>query len=185
MADADHFISNSPAHADLARDEVVHRLLLCLVVAGIEATVAMAVVFGSALAYHVVFLHQTAGEFATIFYGAFGIWTGLLYATFAAIAYSQFLERRMPAQLDLQQAFFSWTAAIALTLLTAFLLGMIGDISRVSLTSAYVIGIPVMFAVRSFLRSYLEDRISNGELHFETIAVVGNRSDVLNFILGG
>jgi Undecaprenyl-phosphate glucose phosphotransferase len=185
MADADHFISNSHAPADLARDDVVHRLLLCLVVAGIEATVAMTVVFGSALAYHLVFLHQTVGEFATIFYGAFGIWTGLLYAIFAAIAYSQFLERRMPGQLDLQQAFFSWTAAIALTLLTAFLLGMIGDISRVSLTSAYVIGIPVMFAARSFLRSYLEDRITNGELHFETIAVVGNRGDVLNFILGG
>ena len=46
-------------HADLARDEVVHRLLLCLVVAGIEATVAMAVVFGSAHADGVPMLALT------------------------------------------------------------------------------------------------------------------------------
>ena len=184
MADADHFISDTRPRADLARDDVVHRLLLCFVVAGIEAAAAFAIVFGSALVYHMLFLRQTIGEF-TLFYGAFGLWTGLLYGTFAAIACSQFLERRMPGQLDLQQAFFSWTAAIALTLLTAFLLGKVGDVSRVSLTSAYVIGIPAMFGVRTFLRGFLEERISNGALHFETIAVIGNRSDVLNFVFAG
>ena len=184
MADADHFISHAEPRADLARDDIVHRLLLCFVVAGIEAAAAFAVVFGSALVYHLLFLQQTVGEF-TLFYGVFGVWTGLLYATFAAIACSQFLERRMPGQLDIQQAFFSWTAAIALTLLTAFLLGKVGDVSRVSLTSAYLIGIPAMFGVRSFLRSFLDERITNGALHYETIAVIGNRSDVLNFVFAG
>jgi Undecaprenyl-phosphate glucose phosphotransferase len=184
MADADQFISDNRTRVDVARDDVVHRLLLCFVVAGIEATVAFAVVFGSALIYHVVFLEQTVSQFA-LFYVANGVLTGFFYATFAAIACSRFLERRLPGQLDLQHAFFSWTAAIALTLLTAFLLGMVGDISRVSLTSAYVVGIPAMFGVRTFLRGILEDRITNGALHFETIAVAGNRSDVLNFVLGG
>jgi Undecaprenyl-phosphate glucose phosphotransferase len=184
MADADHFISHAEPRADLARDDIVHRLLLCFVVAGIEAAAAFAVVFGSALVYHLLFLQQTVGEF-TLFYAVFGVWTGLLYATFAAIACSQFLERRMPGQLDIQQAFFSWTAAIALTLLTAFLLGKVGDVSRVSLTSAYLIGIPAMFGVRSFLRSFLDERITNGALHYETIAVIGNRSDVLNFVFAG
>jgi Undecaprenyl-phosphate glucose phosphotransferase len=185
MADADHFIADLRTRADSARDEVVHRLLLCFIVAGIEAVVAFTVVFGSALLYHLIFLHQTASEFAAVFYGAYGVWTGLLYATFAAIAWSQFLERRVSGPLDLQQAFFSWTAAIALTLLTAFLLGMVGDISRVSLTSAYVVGIPAMFGMRSFLRGFLEERITNGALQFETIAVIGNRADVLNFVLAG
>jgi Undecaprenyl-phosphate glucose phosphotransferase len=184
MADADHFISHAEPRADLARDDIVHRLLLCFVVAGIEAAAAFTVVFGSALVYHFLFLQQTFDEF-TLFYGVFGVWTALLYATFAAIACSKFLERRMPGQLDLQQAFFSWTAAIALTLLTAFLFGKVGDVSRVTLTSAYVIGIPAMFGVRSFLRSYLDERISNGALQFETIAVMGNRSDVLNFVFTG
>ncbi len=184
MADADHFIYDTRTGVDVARSDVVHRLLLCFSVASIEAAVAFAVVFGSALTYHLTFLQQTVGEFA-VFYAAYGGLTGLFYATFAALACSQFLERRLPSQLDLQQAFFAWTAAIALTLLTAFLLGMVGDISRVTLTSAYVIGIPAVFGVRALLRSWLESRITAGALHFETIAVVGNRADVLNFMLGG
>jgi exopolysaccharide biosynthesis polyprenyl glycosylphosphotransferase len=109
----------------------------------------------------------------------------MTYAIFAAVACSRFLERSLTGQLDIQHAFYSWTAAIALTLLTAFLLGKVGDFSRVSLTSAYIAGMPVLFGLRGLLRRILETRITAGALHFETIAVIGNRIDVNNFLLGG
>jgi Undecaprenyl-phosphate glucose phosphotransferase len=184
MAEADQFISS--AHEDHARrDDVVHRMLLCFVVAGIEGVLASALVLGAALFYHLVILHQNIIEFATMFYTAYGLLTGAVYGAFAAIACSRFLERNLTRQVDIQQAFYAWTAAISLTLLTAFLLGKVGDFSRVSLTTAYVAGIPVLFGVRSLLRRLLEARISAGALHFETIAVIGNRVDVVNFLLGG
>jgi Undecaprenyl-phosphate glucose phosphotransferase len=183
MAEAEHFTA-STEHS-FGREDVVHRLLLCAVIAGIEGAVAATLVLSVAVGYHLLVLHQHFGEFATLFYTAYGLLTGATYAAFAASACSRFLERSLTRQLDIQHAFYSWTAAIALTLLTAFLLGKVGDFSRVSLTSAYIAGIPVLFGLRSFLRRLLETRITAGDLHFETIAVIGNRADVSNFLLGG
>jgi exopolysaccharide biosynthesis polyprenyl glycosylphosphotransferase len=42
-----------------------------------------------------------------------------------------------------------------------------------------------MFAVRNLVQTFVDGRIRRGELHYETIAVMGNRADVLNFLLGG
>ena len=183
MAEAEHFSAHS--ESTFGRDEVVHRMLLCAVVAAIEGGVGAALVLCVAIAYHLLFLHQHITEFATLFYTAYSLLTGATYAAFSAVACSRFLERNLTRQLDIQQAFYSWTAAISLTLLTAFLLGKVGDFSRVSLTSAYVAGVPVLFGVRSMLRQLLESRIVTGALHFETVAVIGNRADVSNFLLGG
>jgi Undecaprenyl-phosphate glucose phosphotransferase len=124
-------------------------------------------------------------DFATLFYVAYSLLTGATYAVFAAFACSRFLERDLSRQNDIREAFQAWTAAVALTLLTAFLLGRVSDFSRVSLASAYLAGIPVLFGLRSLLRLLLEARINAGTLHFETIAVIGNRADVSSFLLGG
>ena len=183
MAEAEHFSVSTDSRVQ--RDDVVHRMLLCAIVAGTEGAVAAMLVLSVALSYHLFVLHQHIGEFATLFYTAYGLLTGATYAAFAASACSRFLERNLSRHLDIQHAFYSWTAAIALTLLTAFLLGKVGDFSRVSLTSAYLTGIPVLFGLRTWLRRILETRINDGALHFETIAVIGNRADVSNFLLGG
>jgi len=185
MVEADQFIGSSIASPGVGRGDVVHRMLLCALVAGAEGLVACALVFGIALAYHLLGLHQSVAEFSTLLYGGYGLLTGLVYAAFAAIACSRFLERTLDRQFDIQLAFYAWTASVAFTLLIAFLFGSVADLSRVSLTSAYVAGIPVMFGIRRLLRSWLKGRIERGELHFETIAVIGNRLDVLNFLLGG
>jgi len=153
----------------------MHRLILCAIVAAIEAAIAFVLVLGAAVAYHLWGLHQSLATFDGHFYVAYGVLTAFVYGLFAAVACSRLLDRTVTPYLDIQHAFYSWTASIGITLLTAFLLGRVGDFSRVSLTTAYLVGIPVMF----------DGRIRRGELHYDTIAVMGNRADVLNFLLGG
>ncbi len=184
MAEADQFISSAKERMSPRRDEVINRLLLCSIVAGVEAVVAFALVFGSAATYHLTVLHQTAGDFDALFYFAFGLVAALFHATFSAIACSRFLEQNISVQGDVRQAFFGWTAATALTLLTAFLFGRIGDLSRVSLTTAYLIGVPATLTVQNVLHRRLNARIRRGELRFDSVAVIGKRNDVLSFLLG-
>jgi polysaccharide biosynthesis protein PslA len=183
MAEAEHF--SASADRNFRHYDIVHRTLLCAVIAGIEGAAAAILVLCIALGYHLLVLHQSVTEFATLFYAAYSLLTGATYAAFAAFACGRFLERDLTRQNDIRHVFYAWTAAIALTLLTAFLLGKVGDFSRVSLTSAYLAGIPALFGLHSLLQRLLETRIKAGTLHFETIAVIGNRADVSNFLLGG
>ena len=184
MAEADQFFSIAGT-AEGSRTETVHRLVLCIAIAAGEAILAFAVVFGIAIAYHLIFLSEEFGEFSLLFYLGFAGLVGVIYAVFAAIAASRSLERSRNPQLDMQEAFYGWTATIALMLLIAFLIGQIGDLSRVSLTVGYVVGIPVMLGVRHLVRSIVDARIREGELHYQTVAVIGARLDVLNFLLAG
>jgi Undecaprenyl-phosphate glucose phosphotransferase len=184
MAEADHIIVSDDTRI-MRRDAVVHRLLLCTVVAAVEGTIAFGLILGTALLYHLLILQQPLVNFDALFYVAYGLLTGAVYAVFAAVSCSRLLDRTLTAQLDIQAAFYAWTASLAITLLTAFLLGRAADFSRVSLTSAYVAGIPLMFAVRNLILTFLDSRIRAGELHFETVAVIGSRVNVLNFLLGG
>ena len=184
MAEADQFYSTAEP-IRLGRTDTVHRLLLCAAVAAIEGAAAFVIVFGIALAYHLLLLNEQLGEFGTLFYLSFAVVAGLFYAIFAALAASRALQRSRNPQLDMQEAFYGWTATLALMLLTAFLAGQIGDFSRVSLTVAYVAGVPVVFGVRHLLRGAIDDRIKAGALHYQTIAVIGGRLDVLNFLLAG
>lgn len=186
MADADHIIAAGARAPDTPRrNDVVHRLLICAAAASIEALAAFLTLFLIALAYHSLVLGETLFEFDTLFYFVYGAVTAIIYSGFAALACSRVLDRSISAPLDVQHAFYGWTATIAITLLIAFLVGRVGDVSRVSLTSAYLVGLPLMFGVRAAIHSFVEGRIHRGALHFETIAVVGNRVDVVNFLLGG
>jgi Undecaprenyl-phosphate glucose phosphotransferase len=185
MADINHPFSLGADTAPGRQDEVVHRLLLGAAAAGLEGLLAFNLVFDVALLYHLLVLHQSIHDFATLFYAGFALLAGVVYGLFGAAACSRLLDRTLNAQNGVQHAFLAWTATIALVLLVAFLFGKIGDLSRVSLTSAYVVGIPLSFAVRSLMLSFLDGRIRAGQLHFETVAVIGNRVDVVNFLLGG
>src|SRR4051812_45023380 len=104
MVEADQFIaSSSTTSRRIGRSEVVHRMLLCAMVAGVEGAVAFALVLGVALSYHLLGLHVAVTEFNVVFYGGYALLTGLLYAVFAAIACSRFLERHLDAQLNIEQ----------------------------------------------------------------------------------
>ena len=179
----------SPGNVDLdfhaARTPVIHRALLCAVVGAVEGSVAFLLVLGVAAAYHFAFLHADLGEFSLTLYLVTALQVGAIYGTLAATSCSRFIDRAVAPHADLQQGFFSWTAAIAVTLLIAFLLSRVGDLSRVTLTAAYLIGMPITLVVRSMLRVRLVRIIERGKLHFDTIAVVGRSNDVVSFLADG
>lgn len=185
MAEADHFVSPAERRPLTGRDDVTHRLVLCMVVAVLESIAAFLLVFGAALAYHVTLLHQSLATFDAFLYIAYGALAAFIYASFAAMACSRFLEHDISTQPHLHHAALAWTATIALTLLIAFLSGRVGDFSRVSLATAYLAGLPLMYAVRRGLHSVLDSMIRSGELQFESIALIGNREDISNFLRGG
>jgi len=162
------------------------RSALVMGIAALEGAVAAVIVFVVAFAYHLAVLHTPLDEFGWLRYIAFAVLAGLLYGGFSASATARLLdqgERHTFAALP--GAFYGWTAALALTLLTAFLLGAVGDLSRVSLSAAYLVGIPVVLAVRTRAQRLLSSRISSGTLHYQRVAVIGSRSDVRNFLLTG
>ncbi len=164
---------------------VIGRATLSLAIAAVEGAVAFAVVLGSAFTYHLSVLHISPAAFDWPLYLLFGGLAGVLHGAFSAVATGRFLDRGEHNRSTLPDSFYTWTAAIALTLLTAFLLGSIGDLSRVSLTSAYVAGVPLMLALRKAGQKLLADRIHKGALHYQRVAVIGARLDVMNFLLAG
>lgn len=164
---------------------VVGRTTLSLSIAAVEGAVAFAVVLGTAFAYHLLVLHIPADAFDWPLYLLFAGLGGLLYGVFSTVATGRFLDSSERQRSTLPDSFYGWTAALALTLLTAFLLGSIGDLSRVSLTSAYIAGVPLVLALRNAGQRLLAERIKAGELHYQRVAVIGARLDVMNFLLNG
>lgn len=186
MTDASRLLPrNLDVRVRAEQTRVIHRALLCAIVGALEGVVVFAVVLGVAMAYYRIFLHVPLAAFPYALYGATAALVGGIFATLAAGSCSRFIDRTVAPHADYQRAFFSWTGAIALTLLVAFLLSRIGDLSRASLMAAYLAGIPITLAVRSVLRARLRKIIDRGELHFDTIAVVGRYGDVAKFLADG
>ncbi|RYE09878.1 MAG: exopolysaccharide biosynthesis polyprenyl glycosylphosphotransferase [Hyphomicrobiales bacterium] len=167
------------------RRRTVNRTALGLVVAAAEGSAAFATVLGSAFIYHILVLDLPVGGVDWPLYFIFAALAGILCGAFSTTAVSRYLDSGERPRSTLPESFYGWTAALSLTLLLAFLLGSIGDLSRVSLTAAYLAGIPVMLALRSFGQALLAKRIARGELHYQRVAVLGKRLDVMNFLLNG
>lgn len=165
--------------------QLISRVALCLAVAGVEGLLGAAIVTLSALAYHLFVLGTPLPVFAWQLYAIFSAVVGVLYGAFSAIGCSRFLDGEQHLRSTLPDSLYGWTAAVAMTLLIAFLSGSIGDLSRVSLTVAYIAGIPLVLGLRRYLQAMLAERIRRGDLHYERIAVVGSRVDVVNFLLHG
>jgi Undecaprenyl-phosphate glucose phosphotransferase len=166
-----------------SRPSVVRRVVVCLIAGAIEAIAAALVVYLAAIGYHLLFLHIEVGEFDHLAYVLFAALAGIVYGAFSAIACDRILAGERRLEWALSTSFYGWIAAVGVTLLSAFLAGRIGDLSRVTLTSAFVLGIFVLLLVRSAIRGEILRRVSKGELHFERIAVIGRRADVANFLM--
>jgi len=169
-------------HAIWPENRVISRALLCLVPALIDGIVATLMVLATALIYNVLILGEGLNEFGWPLYVGYGVVAGSIFGAFSASACSRLLDGEKPSYAALPESFYAWTAAISLTLLVAFLNGGIGDLSRVSLSSAYLLGIPVVIGIRSLWRSVLAAQIADGSLSFERIAVVGDREAVTRFL---
>lgn len=158
---------------------------LCLTFGLVEGSVAALAIIVPALIYHVVFAGVPIGDSLLYFYLAYALLTGAGYGIFSAIAASRLLGNARSQHMALTDSMLSWTAAFAAALFVSFLIGVSGDLSRVSLTAAYLVGVPVLLGVRSIAYSALWARIRAGRLQYEKVGVIGDRGDVIRFLVNG
>lgn len=185
MSTADTDLKSTYTSAPQSRPQLISRAVLCMMPALADGLAAAMTVVFTSLVYHLAFLQTPLSDFAWQLYSIFGLMAGAIYGAFSAIACSRFLDGEQQLRSTLPDSFYGWTAAIAITLLVAFLSGQIGDLSRVSLSSAYVVGIPLVLTLRKLGQDMLAGRINRGALHYERLAVVGKRPDVDNFLVNG
>jgi polysaccharide biosynthesis protein PslA len=161
------------------------RAMLCGAFASIEGLTAGTVLLVSALGYHIVIHHVEAEAAPFALYAGYGALVGLLYAAFSAFSAARFLDSRPVQHTMMADAAFSWTAAFGMAMLLAFLAGLVGDLSRVSLTTGYLVGLPVLLVVRNIGSNTLRSRIGEGLLPYHRLSVVGTRADIAKFMRNG
>ena len=135
-----------------SRPSVVRRTVVCMIAGVIEAVAAATVVYLVALTYHLAVLHIHPAEFDHLAYILFATLAGALYGAFSAIACEHILAGERRLEWALSTSLYGWTAAVGITLLSAFLAGNIGELSRVTLTTAFLLGIFVLLLVRTAVR---------------------------------
>lgn len=154
-------------------------------IALVEAVAGAAVLFITAIGYHAFILKASGPRLPIDFYAEQALLVGVIYAAFSVAATARLLERSRSQVAVLADAAMGWMAAISGTLLIDFLAGIAGDLSRVSLTTAFLAGFPVMLMLRGAIFGRLMARIRSGELSYHRVAVVGARDDVLRFLANG
>lgn len=167
-----------------ARRVVANQTALCMTFALTEGVLAALVMLLPALIYHNLFMHVPSDELVG-FYGVYSLVVGVLYGGFSAIAANQFLDRAQHPHTTLAQSVLGWTGAFAIALFGAFMFGVAGELSRVSLISAYVLGVPALLLARTIAYAAVTTRIRAGQLQFQKVAVVGNRADTVRFLVNG
>ncbi|HEY4202435.1 MAG TPA: exopolysaccharide biosynthesis polyprenyl glycosylphosphotransferase [Devosiaceae bacterium] len=151
----------------------------------LEGALASLLMLLPAIVYHVAFGHVLLSAVPLELYAAYSTIVGVVYGACSAIAASKFLEDGEYQHVILTNSALAWTGAFAVALLGAFLAGKTGDLSRVSLTSAYVIGLPVLVGVRGVAHTAVGTRIRAGRLQYRKFAIIGNAADVTRFLLNG
>jgi Undecaprenyl-phosphate glucose phosphotransferase len=149
-----------------------------------EGAVASLVMLLPAFAYHAM-MHAALSQIPYGLYIAYAAFVGAVYAGLSFLTAGEFLSRTKPNQSIISDAALSWTAAFAVALFGSFLLGLSDDLSRVSLTASYVIGLPLLLVTRNAAYGALSNRIRAGRLQYQKVAVVGDRTDVVRFLLNG
>ncbi len=150
-----------------------------------EGGIASIIVMLSAVTYHMGVMQVPGEQVDLHFYAGYSALVGLCYGVFSAVSASRFLNRSQHQHAILADSALGWTAAFAMALLLAFLVGVIGDLSRVSLTSAYLVGLPVLLGARNLLHSGVSASLRAGKLHYRKVAVIGTRGDVAQFLHNG
>ena len=169
----------------LAPFQLSSRAALCWAFGLIEGAAASAVLFFAAFTYHVVVMQVSVEQAPIELYAAYSTLVGVLYGAFSAIASAKFLDKSQHPHSILADSALGWTGAFGMALLVAFLGGLAGDLSRVSLTSAYAAGLPLLLGLRNLSYSAVEARIREGRLQYQRVSVIGDRFDVVRFLLNG
>jgi Undecaprenyl-phosphate glucose phosphotransferase len=152
---------------------------------GCEGAMAALAVLVPTLFYHLVVEHVGLTTIDWPLYLAFAGIAALVYGAFSVAAAGKLLENGRHQQSVITDSALGWTGAFAIALLTAFLAGVTGDLSRVSLTSAYVIGVPLLIGGRSIVHGVASGYIRAGRLQYRKAGVIGSRGDVVRFLFNG
>jgi len=174
--------TTSPVRRD---PRIFTRRAICIADGILEGVAAGGILLGTTTFYHLVVLQQRVEEVPWLLYYACAALTAVVFGGFAAASSGRLLDRGQWWIGGLPESFYAWTSAIAMMLLTAYLGGVAVHLSRISLTTAYIIGIPVLLGLRSVVHVTLGKRIQRGELFFEKIAVIGHHANVVDFLLNG
>jgi exopolysaccharide biosynthesis polyprenyl glycosylphosphotransferase len=158
---------------------------LSAMVAMFEGTVMALEFLFCAIVYHFVLLETAHQDFAWTLYLVYAGILGVIYAGFSANAAARFFDGTRQWGDTLPQTAYGWTASFGALLLIAFLSGTIGDLSRVSLTAAYLLGLSLVIGMRGFANAVLSQQITEGELRFQKVALIGQRTDIVSFLLKG
>lgn len=165
--------------------EVRKPVVLSIGIAVLEGAVVGLEFLLCTLVYHFVLRDTAPYDFAWTLYFVFSAILGTIYAAFSANSSARFFAGERQTEITLSRTLFSWTAAFGAMLLIAFLSGTIGDLSRVSLTAAFLLGLSLTLAMRGFAHGVLSQQIAAGELRFQKVAVIGKRTEVVRFLLEG
>ena len=138
-----------------------------------------------ALAYHLFIIHMPLDQLPFGLYGAYSAVVGLLYGGFSVVAASKFLNQPVAPHQSHADSALGWTGAFAIALFGAYLLGIADDLSRVSLLSAYLLGLPVLLTVRGVTYASVAAQVRSGRLQYRKVTVIGNRDDVATFVENG
>ncbi|MHA6691265.1 exopolysaccharide biosynthesis polyprenyl glycosylphosphotransferase [Devosia sp. A449] len=166
-----------------ARRVEINRGLLCLGLCVLEGVLASLIVLLSALIYHDTFAGIPLHGQSLWLYLGYATLTGILYGASAAISASRFLDDILSQQGGLADSMLGWTMAFAMALLIAFLFGLSSDLSRVSLTSAFLVGAPVLLGTRGLVYSALRAYVHQGQLQYRRIGVIGSEIDIARFLV--
>jgi polysaccharide biosynthesis protein PslA len=150
-----------------------------------EGAIATVVTLLAALTYHLGFAHVAAERFPLALYVVYSGMVGAIYGGYSAFSVSRFLDKVRHQHAVLADSSLGWTAAFAITLLFGFLVGFVHDLSRVSLISAYLLGLPILLVVRGMAYAAVSTRISTGHLQYQKVGVIGQRADVVRFLFHG
>ena len=184
MATTEHYRTyTGQVRLEKPRSRAFEAGVLGATIATIEGVTVASTFLICAFFYHFLVLDVGFVSIRYDLYFIFAVVLGLAYGLLSARAAFGYFDGESQSFEAVSASIIDWTIAFAVTLLVAFLFGKIGDLSRVSLTSAYVIGAFHVLALRSTIRSILAERITGGRLRFRKIAVVGHKVDVLSFLL--
>ena len=150
-----------------------------------EGSLASLIMLAPALIYHLLIEHVVLSPFLAILYVAYSTVVGIAYGAFSVRAAAKLLENGKHQQSVIAESAFGWTSAFSIALFASFLVGITGELSRVSLISAYVIGIPLLIGARGLAHVAISTNIKAGRLQYRKAAVIGDRADVVRFLFNG
>lgn len=152
-------------------------------VALVEGMFVAVFFYAGAAIYHFTILGVTMPAGPQDLYLYYCAALGSVYAMFSAAAAARFLRLRTSRFEAVRSSVLGWAIASAAALMVVFVAGRVGELSRVTVLFGFILGLPVVTMLRGLMRERLAQRISDGKLRYQKLALMGHREDVRDFML--